>query len=169
MPDRVPVRFALIDELLRRFGAALRGAQLYAPGHPLVNRNIAAFLDVIDRLLGQLPSVTVALVADEVVVCDTPAPRGAQSLGDFLVKLRSRGVERITIERGVSADELIDLIAALNRRLELRAVDDAPPWPEMPHVRIGQVRVEQRVETSLADMVTIRRLYKQATSAACAS
>ena len=32
-------RVQLADELLRRFASALRGAQLYAPTHPLVSRN----------------------------------------------------------------------------------------------------------------------------------
>ena len=35
-------RARLADELLRRLAAAIRGAQLYAPGHPLVTRSITA-------------------------------------------------------------------------------------------------------------------------------
>ena len=31
----------LAEELLRRFAAALRAVQLYAPNHPLVGRGIA--------------------------------------------------------------------------------------------------------------------------------
>lgn len=169
-------RQALVDELLRRFGAALRGAQLYAPGHPLVLRNVSAFADVAGRLLEELPTLTIALVQDEVIVGDTPAPRGASTLGDLLTKLAARGIERISIDQGVSGQELSSLVQALRRRLEVPVDRDGAEalgpdgrpfvWPELPHVRVGLVRVEERVETSLADMETIRRLYTEAATAA---
>lgn len=167
MPDHSPRRQALVDELLRRFGAALRGAQLYASGHPLVSRNITAFADVVSRLTASEASLSVALVGDEVVVGDLPAPRGTSTLGELFVRLKARGIERVTIDAGVSHDELVTLVYALRRRLEATG-DEAKdvPWPEMAHVRVGQIKVEQRVETSMADMVTIKRLYSQATSAA---
>ena len=167
MADRSPRRQALVDELLRRFGAALRGAQLYAPGHPLVIRNISAFGEVVGRLLEDNASLSVALVGDEVVVGDIPAPRGTSTLGELFVRLKARGIERVTIDAGVTPDELASLVNALRRRLEAAADSSKDvPWPELPHVRVGQIRVEQRVETSMADMVTIKRLYSQAANAA---
>jgi putative nucleotidyltransferase with HDIG domain len=163
MSDRSPRRQALVDELLRRFGAALRGAQLYAPNHPLVSRNIAAFAEVMGRLLDQIPTLSVALVGDEVVVGDMPAPRGTSTLGDLFARLKARGIERVTIDAGVKPDELTALVAALKRRLEATADESKDAaWPELPHVRVGQIKVEQRVETSVADMTTIKRLYSQA-------
>ena len=166
MADRTPRRQALVDELLRRFGAALRGAQLYAPGHPLVMRNITAFTEVVERLLRDLPSLSIALVGDEVVVGDLPAPRGTSTLGELFVKLKARGIERVTMDAGVTNAELVTLVSALRRRLEAAADEKDVPWPDLPHVRVGQIKVEQRVETSMADMVTIKRLYSQATTAA---
>ena len=35
------------EELVRRLAAAVRGAQLYAPTHPLVGRNVTAFADTL--------------------------------------------------------------------------------------------------------------------------
>ena len=35
-------RYQLFDDLLRRFGAALRGTQLYSREHPIVMRNLEA-------------------------------------------------------------------------------------------------------------------------------
>ena len=165
MSDRLR-RHALADELLRRFGAALRGAQLYAPGHPLVNRNISAFLDIVGRVLEAVPSVSIAVVGDEVVVGDAPVPRGGTTLGELLGKLKARGIEKISMDRGVSVEELITLVNALTVRLKAAATAPDMAWPELPHVRVGQVKVEQRVETSLADMATIRGLYVKATQAA---
>ena len=166
---RSPRKQALVDELLRRFGAALRGSQLYAAGHPLVARNINAFSDVAARLLEDLTTLTIALVGDEVVVGGVPAPRGTSTLGDLLAKLASRGIERISIDAGVTGEELSTLIAALRHRLESGdAATTGKPfaWPDLPHIRVGLVRVDERVETSLADMETIRRLYTEAATAA---
>lgn len=155
-----------MDELLRRFGAALRGAQLYAPGHPLVIRNVSAFSEVVGRLLQDVTSLSIALVGDEVVVGDLPAPRGTSTLGDLFLKLKARGIERVTIDNGATHEELVTLVGALKRRLDAAADEKETPWPELPHVRVGQIKVEQRVETSMADMVTIKRLYSQASAAA---
>jgi putative nucleotidyltransferase with HDIG domain len=164
MSDRnLSRRQPLMDELLRRFGAALRGAQLYAPGHPLVARNVSTFAEVLGRLLEDLPSISIALVADEVVVGDMPVPKGALTLGELFAKLKARGIERITFDRGVDQAELVASIDALCRRLQSVGDPKDDPWPELPHVRVGLVRIEQRTQTSLADMVTIRKLYSQAT------
>ncbi|HEY3382190.1 MAG TPA: HD domain-containing phosphohydrolase [Vicinamibacterales bacterium] len=168
MADQLTRRHALIDELVRRFAAALRGAQLYAPGHPLVVRNINAFADVVARLLTDLPAVSLALVADELVVDDLPLPDGAKILGELFERLKARGIERITVERGATPEELVAAVNGICQRLQINASDEAP-WADLPHVRVGLVRVEQDVETSLADMVTIRRLYAQATTAAQAA
>ena len=43
----VPQRSRLADELSRRLAAAIRGAQLYAPGHPLVTRSARALVDTL--------------------------------------------------------------------------------------------------------------------------
>lgn len=159
-------RHALSEELLRRFGAALRGAQLYAPGHPLVRSNISGFAEIAGRMLESVPSLSIALVGDEVVVGDQPTPRGGSTLGELLVKLKGHGVERVTMDRGLTIDEVIALVNALTRRLQATAAARDLPWPELPHVRVGQVRVDQRVETSLADMATIRGLYAKASETA---
>ncbi len=80
--------------------------------------------------------------------------------------MKARGIEKVTVDRGVSVDELIALINALTLRIKAPANAPDVTWPELPHVRVGQVKVEQRVETSLADMATIRGIYMKATQAA---
>ena len=153
-----------MEELLRRFGAALRGAQLYAPGHPIVVRNIDGFHDAAVRFLEDAPTLSIALVADEVVVGDVPLSRSASGLGDLFGKLKSRGVERVSIDAGVAIEELSASIDALCRRLQSAGDPDDNPFPELPHVRVGLVRIEERAQASLADMATIRKLYMQASS-----
>jgi len=42
-----PHRSKIGEELARRLAAALRGAQLYAPDHPIVKRNVGALAETI--------------------------------------------------------------------------------------------------------------------------
>src|SRR5450756_1040345 len=136
MPERPHRRQSLMEDLLRRFGAALRGAQLYAPGHPLVMRNVASFTEVVQRLLEDVPSISIALVADEVVIGDVPMTRGAATLGELFGKLKARGVERVSIDKGATVDELIATIDALYRRIQSVGDPNDNPFPDLPHVRI---------------------------------
>src|SRR5258706_14066037 len=100
------------------------------------------------------------------MVDDMPRAK-ADTLGQLIRRLQQSGVERITIERGVKADELsqfIDAITALDGR---RTAGELPAeFPAIPHIRVGRVTVEQRVEGSLTDMATIKRLYQDAVSVA---
>jgi putative nucleotidyltransferase with HDIG domain len=161
-----PHRRSQFEELLRRFAAAVRAAQLYAPGHPLVARNVLAFADVVNHLFEEMSTVVMALVADEVVVGDLPMTHGTSALGDLFARLKSRGIERVSIDRGVTVDELVAAVGALCRRLQAGADPHDTAWPDLPHVRVGLVRVEQRTQTTLTDMPSIRALYSRSSSTA---
>src|SRR5262249_17690734 len=77
------------------------------------------------------------------------------------------GVERITIERGVTGQELTQLIDAITVFDPKAADGDAPAeFPAIHHIRVGRVSIEQKIEASLTDMATIKRLYQDAVSVA---
>ena len=170
MADRT-LQQRLADELVRKFASALRGAQLYAEGHPLVQRNIGSFGDAVSNILAHQPDLTIGLVADEVVVNDAPVPKGAGVLGELHQRLQSRGIQRVGISRGVTADEIITLVQAINAAdggetggLAVKRLADG--GLELPHIHVGRIRIEERLEASFADMATIRRLYSEAVSTA---
>ena len=160
-------RLVLADDLVRRLAATLRGAQLYMPGHPIVARNTDALLATLQLIHGSQPSVTLGVVGGEFIVGDAPVPRAAETLGDLIRRLRQSGIERMTIDRGVTVDEVSQLALALaTPDLYPRAADGQPQLPSLPHIRLGRIELEHRVESSLADMATIRRLYTNAVNAA---
>jgi len=156
------IRQTLVDELLRRFGAALRGWQLYAPGHPLVTRNTTAFTEALLELLGKTPSLSIGLLADEVVVGDQPIPRGAAALGELFGRLKARGIERITFEQGATAAELLAAIESLCRSLGAGTAEEVTAL-DLPHVHIGVLRLDKRAATRPVDMAMVRKLHEQAT------
>ena len=157
-------RFQLADELLRRFAASLRSAQLYSPGHPIIGRNLESLSAAFQMLHGLQTTVTIGLVGDEVIVDDMPMAK-ADTLGPFVRRLQQAGVERITVDRGVTVDEITTFLAAITT-IDARAGEAADNFPALVHIRVGRVTVGQRVEGSLTDMATIKRLYSDAVSVA---
>jgi putative nucleotidyltransferase with HDIG domain len=158
-----------VDDLLRRFASALRAAQLYSSAHPLVSRNLSLFFEAVVQHLSSNPSLTFAMVGDEIIVGDTPVPKAVATMGDLMRRLKAHGVERITIARGVPEEEIAELVQLLNRAMTGREspIDmAADEGGALPHVRVGRVQVEEQIETSLTDMATIRRLYTEAVAAA---
>ncbi|HEX7086115.1 MAG TPA: HD-GYP domain-containing protein [Vicinamibacterales bacterium] len=154
-------RVRLADELLRRFASALRGAQLYAPGHPLVARNIGAFAETLALVTGQQRSITLGVVESEFVVGDVPLPRSSGTMGELLNRLRRLGVERIVVDRAVTREEIDSLVLAFANADGTHL--DLPP---LPHVQVGRIQVEQRIESALADMSAIRTSYREAVTIA---
>jgi putative nucleotidyltransferase with HDIG domain len=158
-------RFQLADELLRRFAASLRSAQLYSKGHPIISRNVESLSAAIQLLHGLAPSVVVGLVGEEVIVDDMPMAK-AEAIGPLMKRLQQSGVERITFDRGVTTEEIgsfVDAMTAMERRdRDASAVE----LPVLKHIRVGRVVVEQKVEGDLADMATIKKLYNDAVSVA---
>ena len=162
-------RFQLADELLRRFAAAVRSAQLYSKGHTIITRNIEALAVAVHGLHALSPSVVIGLVGDEIIVDDMPMAK-AESLGPLVRRLQQNHVERVAIDKGVTNEEVatfIEAITAADAR-EGESAEEESPIPTLPHIRVGRVTVEKRIEGDLDDIAAIKRLYNQAVGAASA-
>ena len=156
-------RGQVADEVLRRFAAAFRATQLYSKGHPLITRNLGALMAAIEQLHGQQPATVIGIVGAKVIVDE--APSKAEGLDSHVRRLSQIGVERITIDRGVAADELQALVDAVST-LEARPDGEPPPFPTLPHVRVGRITAAQKVEGGATDMATFKRAYAEAVSVA---
>lgn len=169
-------RLRAADDFMRRLAAALRGAQLYAPTHPLVQRAFDGLNESLKDLLAEQPSIVVGIIGNEIIVGDQPLPRAAESLGEMIRRLKSLGIERIAFERGVTPEELQTLamtIAHPERAPGESAPGAVPADPlaifsSLPHIRVGRIQTEADKQQSAADVATIRRLYADATNLASA-
>lgn len=167
-------RLRSADEFMRRLAGALRGAQLYAPAHPLVQRGFESLQESLGQLLLDQPSIAIGILGQEVIVGDTPLPRAAESMGEMIRRLKSLGIERIAFDRGVTLDELTTLaltIAHPERRPGQSGPGVLPSDPlgalaGLAHIRVGRIQLADTVEKSAADVATIRRLYSDATTVA---
>jgi putative nucleotidyltransferase with HDIG domain len=157
-------RLANAEELLRRFASGVRAAQLYAPDHPLVGRNVDGLLAALKPLLAQHQSVPVGIVGTDLVVAEMPLPKASAGMAELIKRLKEHKVERIVFERGVTADEVgafLKTVAALG------AKGEAEPKLTFAHIRVGQITTEERRADGIgSDMAAIRQLYSNAVAAA---
>src|SRR5438105_3939627 len=94
-PMTAAPRQQLADELLRRFAAALRSAQLYSAGHPIIARNLEGLSTAIQLLHALEPAIVIGVVGDEIIVDDAPVAK-AETLGSLVRRLEQSAVERVT-------------------------------------------------------------------------
>ena len=156
-------RVQLADELLRRFASAFRGAQLYAPAHPLVSAQHGgahrshrtghrqAALDHARhrrrRIRRRRRAGAEGERHDERPAA-TAAARGRRAH-------RHRSRRRPRGNRVARDGPGLARPASWMRR-------SRRSFPTLPHIQIGRIQVEQRVDTSLADMASIRAMYSDA-------
>jgi putative nucleotidyltransferase with HDIG domain len=156
-------RTQLADELLRRFAATLRSGQLYSKSHPIIVRNMAALSVAVELLHAVEPSIVLGIVGEEIIVDDTPISK-AENLGSVIRRLKQIGVERVTIDRGVTPDEIATFVDAV-ATLEVRPDGEPAPFPALSHIRVGRVTIQHKVEGSV-DMAAFKQLYTEAVSIA---
>jgi len=167
-------RMRISEDFLKKLGGALRGAQLYSPSHPLVQRSFEALNESLTQLLADQPSIAIGIIGNEIVVGEVPIPRAADTMGEMIRRLKSLGIERIAFERGVTPEQVQTLaltIAHPERRPGQSAPGAEPADPlavlnSLPNIRVGRIQTEEKKEEAVADVAAIRRLYSDATNVA---
>jgi putative nucleotidyltransferase with HDIG domain len=154
------VKAPLYEEVLRRFASGVRAGQLYARDHPLVARNVDGLLVALKPLLQAAPSLTIGIVGRQFVVADTPMPKASAAMGELIRRLKDHQVERISFERGLTAEEALGFmltVAAMSGKGEL------DPQQTFPHIRVGRITADEQGKDGVSsDMAAIRRLYSNA-------
>jgi putative nucleotidyltransferase with HDIG domain len=155
-------RLQLAEDLIRAFAATMRSVQLYSKGHPIITKNVEALSASISLLHNASSTVVIGMVGNEVIVDDAPVSK-SDTLAPTVRRLKQVGIERITIERGVSVEELAAFafaVAAMDGNSD--ATSAAETLTALTHIRVGRVVIEQRVDADAGDMGTIRRMYGDA-------
>jgi putative nucleotidyltransferase with HDIG domain len=158
-------RIGHYEELLRRFASGVRAAQLYAPDHPLVGRNVEGLLAVLKVLHATQPSVAIGIVGSELVVADTPMSKASLGMAELIKRLKDHRIERVAFERGVAEPQMAPFILALAALGGKTDVADTE-W-NFAHIRVGRLTADDRRTDGIAsDMAAIRQLYSGAVSVA---
>src|SRR5258708_26181962 len=129
------------EDLVRRLATALRGTDLYSPTHPLVQRGIDRRAGAATEALQAAPNVVIGFIGDEVIVDSTRLPRGTAALVGFARDLRERDIEKVTLSRGLTRDEVRNLITVLADRTSPVPLADRLTTRGVRHVSLGRVVV----------------------------
>jgi putative nucleotidyltransferase with HDIG domain len=156
---------AKAEDLVRRIASAVRGADLYSPTHPLVQRGIDNLVASTQQALQHAPSIIVGFIDDEVVVDGSRLPRGTAALVGFARDLRERDVEKITLTRGITRDEIRAFVSVLGDRKSKVPLPDQLAARGVRNVALGRVVVEE-VTDEQAGIAAAKRVYSTAVQAA---
>src|SRR5215212_1677539 len=133
---------AKAEEFVRRIASAVRGADLYSPNHPLVQRGIDNLVGSAQEALQSSPNIIVGFIDDEIVVDGTRLPRGTAALVGFARDLREREIDKVTFNRGVTRDEIRHFVAVLGDRKTRVPLADQLASRAVRHIALGRVVVE---------------------------
>ena len=156
---------AKAEDFVRRIATAVRGADLYSPTHPLVQRGIDNLVASAQQALQAAPSIIVGFIDDEIVVDGNRLPRGTATLVGFARGLREREIEKVTITRGVSRDEIRHFVAVLGDRKAQVPLTDQLHARGVRHIALGRLVVED-VTGEQAGIAAAKRIYTTAVQTA---
>jgi HD-GYP domain-containing protein (c-di-GMP phosphodiesterase class II) len=123
-----------LDALMVQLSAAINTRALYAAGHPRVAAAVQGVVEAVTRACAERreEDVTFLIVGDDLVVDQRPLRAGGLFQQGFVATLRRRGVERLTLARGLTAGEAAGFVEAM---AEGRLPDGSD------HVVVGHVEV----------------------------
>ncbi len=140
------------EDLVRRLAAALRGSELYSPTHPLVQRGMETLTSAATEALRSVPAVVIGFLGDDVVVEALRLPRGT-------------AIDKITLSRGLTSDDIRGLIATLGDRSSAVPVADRMAARGVRHVALGKIAIDD-VGDEHPGIAAARRVYGTAVDTA---
>ena len=122
------------DRLIAHIAAAINVRSLYAAGHPAVAANVERLIESLEAACAERKkdALTFLVVGRDLVVENQPLRKGGLHHEQFIRVLTRRGVERLTIARGMTAAECLDFLTPM-------VVGGIPPSSE--HIIVGRVEV----------------------------
>lgn len=154
------------EDLVRRFAAAIRGTELYAPGHPLLQRSVEALTAACHESFQSALQVVIGFVGDEIVVDDARViTRSSAALAGLVRSLRERGIEKITFTRGTTAEDVRQLLEGLCDRQMMQPLPDWLRSRGVHRVTVGPLTIEESTDDKTGIEVA-KRVYGAAVEAA---
>jgi len=155
----------LAEDLVRRLGATVRAAELYAPTHPLAHRTAAGLHGALVPQLSDAQAVIVGFLEDDVVVNDFRLPRGSGNLAGLLRDMRDRKIEKITFGRGVELTDIRALMDELANRTSRTAIGDRLTARGIRRIQVARLAVEDPDDEEVG-LAAAQQMYSKAVTSA---
>ena len=153
------------EELVRRLAAATRAAALYSAAHPLLRRGVDALTQLCQVAHQTSEALVVGFIGDEVVVNGQRLMKSGASLAGFAREFRDREIEKVTIARGVTRDELMAFVLELADRRSPIPLTARLDQKGVRRITIGRINIEQDDDSSVG-IAAARRVYGTAVETA---
>lgn len=153
------------EDLIRRLGATVRAAELYAPTHPLVMRTATGLHAALAPSLADSPAVIVGFLEDDVVVNDFRLPRGSANMAGLLRDMRDRKVEKITFARGVEVADIRALMDELADKVSRTSVGDRLTARGVRSIAVSKVVAEDE-DGEPVGLEAAKQMYSKAVASA---
>jgi len=105
---------ASVEEVLRYIVGARKNVQLYPQDHPAVRTEIEALAGSLRPFVYGNAEFVLHVVAGELFMGDTAMSRETLQFQDLVAELQSRHIHTLVFQRGLTEDELYELVHLLN-------------------------------------------------------
>jgi putative nucleotidyltransferase with HDIG domain len=153
------------EELVRRFSATVRSAELYAPAHPLVQRSAATFLSACNEYLAGMQTMIIGFLDGEVIVNDFRLPKTNANLTGLVRNMREREIEKITFVRGVEDSDIRALMDELRDKTIRGPIGDRLTARGIKRITVGRLVIEEPSSDDVG-LAAARQIYSQAVDGA---
>jgi putative nucleotidyltransferase with HDIG domain len=154
------------DDLVRRLAASIRGATLYSANHPLVQRGVDALAGLCASISKRVDPIVIGFIGDEVIVNAERLPKSAAALVGFARDMREREIEKITIQPGVTKEELRTFIFELPDRRSTLPLATRLQQKGVSRIVIGRLSIEKEDENQGTGIEAARKVYGSAVETA---
>jgi HD-GYP domain-containing protein (c-di-GMP phosphodiesterase class II) len=125
---------AAASALIYNLSIAMTSCSLYSIEHPIINQITKKSLSLIHRLLEGGHTLDIMILGDDVVIQKHPLSEKGLHIANFIKKMSRKEIEMISIQEGITEEELISFISEVCRLDE--AFKD-----RFKHIATGKVEV----------------------------
>lgn len=118
------------EQLATQIAAGVNMRALYPANHPRVVQAVEQIVKIVQS--ERTDEITYLIVGDDLVVGDDVIRKTSLSVRQFVDLLKQHGIERLTLARGLDADETRALIGSLGA---------GEPLASSAHIILGRIRV----------------------------
>ncbi len=124
------------SELISSIMTALSNCSLYSKDHPFVSEFSEKAVRISEELFKE-ESLNITLLGDTLIINETPLKETGAHIQNFIKKMKKKGIERLSIRKGVDMQEFRDFISALSGYDKITST---------PHISVGMIEVKFKGE-----------------------
>ncbi|MFH1878724.1 MAG: HD domain-containing phosphohydrolase, partial [Candidatus Omnitrophota bacterium] len=107
-----------VEKLILSLAGGVQVMTLYGEKHRLTNESIDELFLIIDDVLSAVEEITVGIIGNEIAFEKKPFYEIAVRIEGFIGHLKDIGFEKVSFSRGVSREDLIELIKIISMKKE---------------------------------------------------